>query len=168
MYFVKLEIKSFLKRFSLLLIFGFLNYISAHARPYVAPIAFLLPAKNVYRVDVTGVGNGNVTFTVREVLRGKPVTQLTLHPYMHNKYLLSSDWILASCAWGRDKQSVGLTINDDCGWIPMTVTRKDGQAFVMLGGERGMGLEDIRLDMASDGTEGLTLNHIRQLLQKSP
>lgn len=140
----------------------------ALAHNYTPAISFLPSAQDVYLATVTSVdNNNNVTFTVNEVLRGKPVPSLILKPCFNNKYALTSQWVLASCSLGS-KDSVGLTINGYCGWIPMAVMRKDGQPFLMKGGEELMGIDNMVLDMASDGTKGLFLDHVRRLLKQKP
>ena len=130
---------------------------------FESPIAFLPSAKNVYVVTVASVdADNNVTFGINEVLRGDHVSRLVLKPYMNTKYAVGSYWVLASCSAGT-KDSVGLAGIGYCGWIPMSVSRKDGQAFIWAQVDQ---IEGVDLDMASDGTKGLTLAHIRRLVQQ--
>jgi hypothetical protein len=130
---------------------------------FQSPLTFIPSAENVYLVTVTSVVPDKVTFTVNEILRGKPVPSLILRPWMGERYVVGSYWILVSYSKGVDKDIVGLDPERRCGWIPISVMRKDGQSFVMAQTDW---VEGVNLDMASDGTKGLTLEHVKRLLHQ--
>ena len=144
----------------------YLLQINSFADGYTfqSPLAFIPPAKTVYLVTVTSVAPNKVTFTVNEVLRGKLVPDLGLRPWRDYKYRVGSYWILVSDSNGGDKDLVGFDPKRSCGWIPISVSRKDGQSFIVAETDR---VDGINLDMASDGTKGLTLEHIRHLLKEN-
>jgi hypothetical protein len=152
-----------MKRMILLAIYLFQINSFGDGYTFQSPLTFIPSAKTVYLVTVTSVVPDKVTFTVNEVLRGKPVPELGLKPWMGNKYRVGSYWILASDSHGADNNLVGFEPKRSCGWIPMSVSRKDGQSFIVAEADW---VEGVNLDMASDGTKGLTLEHVRRLLQQ--
>jgi len=140
----------------------------ADAHAYSPWPYYLAGADQVCLAQVTSVKANKITFAVTEILRGKPAAGLVLVGYLGNdlKYTPKSEWLLVSCPTGF-KGTVGYAIKGDCGWIPGSVIRSDGKAFVpcsfpILPFPDGTGL-----DTLPDGTKGLTLDHIKQLLQQT-
>jgi hypothetical protein len=135
------------------------------AHPYEPPIVLVGGAENVYLGKVTAIAKDTVTFTVTTILRGKPTTALVLKPDIEGgmAYPLQSEWLLASCSSGYTKDSVGMPMEGYCGWIPNPVVTEDGKPFIKTGPvSPAFG---VTVDTAADGTKGLTLDHIKQMLK---
>jgi hypothetical protein len=139
-----------------------------YAHPYEPPISLVPSAENVYLTRVTSVSNGTVTFTIAAVLKGKSISVLLLKPDMEGEmgYPVGSEWLLASCSLGYTKDSVGMPMEGYCGWIPNPVVLENERPFVKTGPISPV--FGVHLDTAPDGTQGLTLEHVKQLISQNP
>ena len=64
---------------------------------------------------------GKITFSITEVLRGKPRYSLILTAYEDTDFKEKTEWILVHNASGF-KDCVGFAIAGDCEWLPIRVT----------------------------------------------
>ena len=143
---------------------------SAQAHPDVPLWVYFQHAEDIYLVKVSGTSRTNVTFVVTDVLRGKNVTKMDLLVgSWPQTYLLNSEWILASVPITQVGEGhgdyVGREMEGDDGWVPGQIVRFNGKPFLK---EIYWSSEGSDLDPAPDGTKGLTLDHVKQLLQKMP
>jgi hypothetical protein len=147
-----------------LFIVGCSFWFSSTAQANWSPLEEVLSAKEVYVATVawSPENNDNVTFRIDETLRGKPIPLIKLHQYEGNKYTVGSYWLLISSGAGS-KNLVWYYSDKQCGWITISISREDGKSFVLALTDW---INGINLDMASDGTKGLTLDHIRRLLKQ--
>ena len=137
----------------------------ATAYSFQSPLTFIPSSEDVYLVTVIRFSADKVTFAINEVLRGKRLTVLKLKPWKENQYRVGSYWLLVSDSKGASPDCVGFDPKESCGWIPMSVNRKDGQSFIIAETDQ---VDGIQLDMASDGTKGLTIDHVRKLVKHGP
>ena len=155
-----------------LLSFGlFFLALSPLARGAInGPITEYFPnADTVYLVRVTSTDNGKVTFSVTEALRGNPITVLILTSLSAFEFKPDSEWLLASYGperIGGRKDEVGWLLKGGLlGWLPARVVRVDNEIYVQTFDWESDHLVE---DKAADGTTGLTLEHIKRLLQQRP
>jgi hypothetical protein len=136
----------------------------AEAHPATPWPDYLAGADKVCLARVTSVEGDKVTFEVTDVLRGKtgPVLVLTS---VNIKFTPKSEWPLVSCPTGF-KDSVGFVMAGDCSWIPAPIIRNGGNVFVVTSFSLGLSGE-VNQDVLPDGTKGLTLDHVKQLLRQS-
>jgi len=111
--------------FVALALFAFIRLADAHAfaPPGVASVA---ASDAVYLVRVASVKDGKVTFSITEVLRGKPQDSLSLTPYTGG-FEVNSEWILVHHVGGF-KDCVGWALKGDCEWLPVRITRDGDKA----------------------------------------
>lgn len=142
-----------------------------------AELAMPLPnyfgsAEKICIARVTAVSGAEITFTVTEILRGKPdrVIQVTRAGGAEN-YVQNSEWLLVSCSYGLEN-SVGWDEDRPAVWIPGAVIRKDNQIYITDWTSRIPPSDKqpfgIAWDTAPDGTRCLTLDHIKLLLKEHP
>jgi hypothetical protein len=148
------------------LIAGCWFWFSSVAQANWSPLENVLSAKEVYVTTVTRSpeNNNNVAFRIEETLRGKPIPFIRLHQYAGNKYPVGAYSLLISSGQGS-KDLVWDYADNRCGWITISISHEDGKPFVLSLTDW---IKEINLDMASDGTKGLTLDHLRRLLQQKP
>jgi len=129
-------------------------------------------ADTVYVARVASFEKDKVTFAVMETLRGNPekVLTLTMPLGCDEVYKADSEWLLVSCDGGRGpgsigKNTVGWLMKGYCEWLPTPVVRSGKEIYVQdVDRENGKEVSD----KAADGTTGLTLDHIKRLLQQKP
>jgi len=129
----------------------------AHTQPRITQ--YVQFSENVCIAQVTAINDGVATFSVREIIKGKPPEILMLRfappdkvPW---KIVLNSEWLLASTQAKVD--SVGWAIKGDCGWVNAPIQRVDGKIHLV----GNYGYVDPKL--ATDPSKGLTLEQLEKL-----
>ena len=143
--------------FSICLLLSVVSIAQAHYQP---PITWYVQfSETVCIAKATVVKTGVVTFTVEEIVKGKPPAVLTLGETKRPaKIIQNSEWLLAST---RAKlSSVGWAIKGDEGWVNAPVQRVDGK--IHLVGKYGY----VDSFLAADASKGLTLEQLKDLAQK--
>ena len=121
-------------------------------------------AKSIYLTKVTSITGDNITFEVMDTLRGKSMTVLTLKLAAQvENFPIKSEWLLVSCPSGPGNGSVGWPIVGNNDWLPGEIFRQ-GKDLYLRGGTWPQ--DGITLDKLPDGSSGLTLDHLKQLLKK--
>jgi len=149
--------------FSLCLLLAAILPIRAH--PYVPPSAYLPSSDQIYLVRVSSAKADKITFSVTETLKGSPCASLTLIPVDGFYFHEGTEWILIHLGRDQWKDHVGELLSGDCEWLPAAVSRKGDTAYIQTGAFPNSGMV---LDTLPDGTKGLTLDHIKQLLNEKP
>jgi hypothetical protein len=140
--------------FSVCLLLGIVSVAQAHLQP---PITWYVQSSNTVCIaKVTSVNDSEITFTVEEIVKGRPPTFLILRMAEgHREITQNSEWLLASTnSIGR---TVGWAMAGDYGWVNAPVQRVDGQ--IHLVGNYG------RVDpsLAVHVSKGLTLEQLKAL-----
>jgi hypothetical protein len=160
--------KRFLVLIWLMLILGPL----ATAEPALPLPKYLDAAENICIAKVTSVDGYKLTFTVTDVLRGKPdhIIHVTRAGGSEN-YVLSSEWLLLSCSYGLEN-SVGWDEDRPAAWIPGAITHSGNQTYItdftshIPSGNKD--LFGISWDIDPNGRTCLTLDHVKSLLAEHP
>ena len=155
-----------MKRFLFFLCLLLATASPAWAHEDIPITGYLGAAKNIYLAKVTSVQGANISFALNEVLRGRPAHSLSLVAVPGQSYTKESEWLLVSVGpspYGNN--SVGWVLKSDCAWVPSALIHSNGNVYIKTWTFPNSG---IILDKLPDGSEGLTLDHLKQLVAQSP
>ncbi len=151
-----------MKRFLFFLWVLGVSVLPGGAHVLYSPLYFLASSETICLAKATSIQGSTVTFAVTEILRGKNASSMTLRASANHPFEPKTEWLLIASSQGLGNGSVGWPKGD---WIPARVLRHNSMVYVQM-----YGLREVLTvpDKLPDGSEGLTLEHLKQLLAKQP
>jgi hypothetical protein len=140
------------------LLFSATSAAQAHDQPPIE--VYVQGSQTVCIAKATSIDKGVVTFSVEEIVKGKPPASLQLKT-VGQAFPVGSEWLLAEGVdHGYGPNSVGWVLKGDCAWVDAPVQRISGK--IHLVGDYGF----VSQQLAADPTKGLDLDQLRALAQK--
>jgi hypothetical protein len=140
-------------------LFVLASQASAHPQP---PITFYVQRSGtVCIVKAASIDKNVGTFSVEEIVKGQPPTELRLViAEVPVAITLNSEWLLA--ATKRKEDTVGWAIEGDYGWVNAPILRINGKAYLV--GNYGY----VEPSVGRDVSKGMTVEQLKELAKGPP
>jgi hypothetical protein len=142
---------------SICLLLSLASSVQAHLQPPITE--YVQFSETLCIVKVVSIDKNVVTFSVEEIVKGKPPTVLKLVLGDGSGGIaLNSEWLLASTAAKED--TVGWALDGDEGWVNAPIRRVDGTAYLV--GNYSF----VEPKIGTDISKGMSLEELKELAKK--
>jgi len=144
--------------FSICIVLTLVANAEAHDQPPIT--AYVQSSEMVCVAKAISLDKNVVTFSVEDVVKGKPPTVLKLViAEVPVAITLGSEWLLASVT---KENTVGWAIGGDYGWVNAPILRVDGKPFLV--GNYGY----VEPKVGTDVSKGMSLDQLKKLAKGPP